>query len=96
MKLNDLAYKLYEAHIRHENIPSAPWLALKPDFQDYWRGIAMHAADALGVKLDPANDPRYAAARGVLNSIWSETAQDTLARAIVAALDAADADRGTA
>lgn len=91
MTLDELAYKLYDADRSHQSKPTVPWNTLTCEYQDYWRGLAMLYADALGVNLEPAPDPRYTAALAILDgnrSVGRDYLNDSIARAIVAALDA--------
>jgi hypothetical protein len=92
MRLDQLAFKLYDTDCSHKNRETAEWEHLPEDVRDYWRGQAMCAANALGVKIEPAMDTRYLAALIVLDGIDAKLGRDGLnegiARAIVAALDA--------
>jgi hypothetical protein len=57
----------------------------------------MQAAYALGGRFDPQPDPRYEAAMASLkhDDMWNPSLHDSLARAIVAAMDAGEAVAGT-
>ncbi len=99
MNLDDLAGRLRAAYQGATFPGPTTYREVADTISDGWCAAAEAAADALGVALDSEADPRYEAALKTLgdkHGVGIESWHDAIASAIVAALDAADADRRTA
>jgi len=95
MTRDELAKTMYES-----GAGAMPWCNVSPATKALWREKASEVAKALGVPLDFEVDARYKAAKSVLMEKPNPTAyldpstMDTVAKAIVAALDAHERGKG--